>query len=504
MSKYLLGIDNGSTVTKAAIYDLHGNEIAVSSCKTNLLFPAPGFIERNMDELWEANVSVIRAVISDSGIAPGSIAGIGITGHGNGIYLIDKKGNPVCNGVVSTDVRAAGYVSKWYSDGTFKKVHPKTLQNIYPGQPVPLLAWFKEHDPVILEKTRWILMCKDYLRYCLTGGINVEITDIAATNLINVIDKRYDRELLSDFGLEDIYDKLPPIKYSTDICGHVTKKAAGLTGLKEGTPVAGGFIDIDACAVATGIVDENRMCVVAGTWSINEYISKKPVLSSDIFLSSVYCMDGYWLNMEGSVTSASNLEWFIEQFLGKEKALTEEEGGSIYRICDEMVSQVDPEDSQIIFLPFLFGTSSGENEKACFIGMKGWHTKSHVIRAIYEGVVFSHLYHINRLLKHRARPEAVRISGGASRSKVWVRIFADILQMPVEVVKGTELGTFGAAICAGVAANHFSSFKDAVDSMLKVAYICTPSIEKMEIYGEKYSLYKEAIRLLRPLWNKYK
>ena len=345
---------------------------------------------------------------------------------------------------------------------------------------------------------------QDYLRYCLTGGINVEITDIAATNLINVIDKRYDRELLSDFGLEDIYDKLPPIKYSTDICGHVTKKAAGLTGLKEGTPVAGGFIDIDACAVATGIVDENRMCVVAGTWSINEYISKKPVLSSDIFLSSVYCMDGYWLNMEGSVTSASNLEWFIEQFLGKEKALTEEEGGSIYRICDEMVSQVDPEDSQIIFLPFLFGTSSGENEKACFIGMKGWHTKSHVIRAIYEGVVFSHLYHINRLLKHRARPEAVRISGGASRSKVWVRIFADILQMPVEVVKGTELGTFGAAICAGVAANHFSSFKDAVDSMLKVAYICTPSIEKMEIYGEKYSLYKEAIRLLRPLWNKYK
>ena len=107
-----------------------------------------------MDELWEANVSVIRAVISDS-VLLRSIAGIGITGHGNGIYLIDKKGNPVCNGVVSTDVRATGYVSNGIRTAPLKSAS-KNAPKIYPGQPVPLLAWFKEHDPVILKTSGFL------------------------------------------------------------------------------------------------------------------------------------------------------------------------------------------------------------------------------------------------------------------------------------------------------------------------------------------------------------
>jgi L-xylulokinase len=301
--------------------------------------------------------------------------------------------------------------------------------------------------------------------------------------------------------LEDMLDKLPPIKYSSEICGYVTKKAAALTGLKEGTPVAGGLFDIVSSAIATGITDEEKFCVVAGTWSINEYIAKIPVESKDLFMTSLYCMKDYWLITEASPTSASNLEWFLTQFLGEENRLAKEKDISVFTLCDDMVSSIKPEDINIIFLPFLFGTNVDADAKACFIGLNGWNTKAHVLRAVYEGVVFSHFDHINKLLTYRKAPKFIRISGGASRSKVWVQIFADVFQIPIEVTKATELGTLGAAICAGVATNYFESFESATESMVEIDCVCTPNPHNKEIFNKKYQTYKKAIEHLKPLWK---
>lgn len=158
MEKYLIGIDNGGTMSKAALYDLHGNEIAVSGYKTETIMPKPGFTERNMEEMWQANVKSIKDVISIGKVDPKNIVGIATTGHGNGMYLVDHNGNPAYNGIISTDTRAKNYVEKWYSDTTFEKVLLKTMQSIWAGQPVPLLAWFKDNNPEVLERTKWIFM----------------------------------------------------------------------------------------------------------------------------------------------------------------------------------------------------------------------------------------------------------------------------------------------------------------------------------------------------------
>ena len=503
MPKYLLGIDNGCTLSKAALYDLKGRCISVSSYKTKLIIPQYGFIERDMVELWNANVNVIKNIISESCIDPKEIVGISITGHGNGVYLVGENGEPVYNGIISTDSRAKDYIKKWYQDGTFEKVFPKTIQSIWAGQPVAILAWFKEHNPNILKKIKWIFMCKDYIRYCLTGEAFAEITDISGTNLMNISDLKYDEELLQDFGLEDIICKLPPIRYSSDICGYVTKKAADLTGLEEGIPIAGGLFDIDACAIATGVINTDKFCIVAGTWSINEFVTRKPIMSKDLFSNTIFCIPGYWLVLEGSPTSASNLEWFVTQFFGEENRLAKKKGVSIYTICDKMVLNIKPEDNDLIFMPFLFGSNVNVNARACFIGLNGLHTKANILRSVYEGIVFSHLYHIEKLLSFRDKPRSISISGRASRSKAWVQIFADIIQIPIEVTCGTELGTLGAAICSGIATGKFTSYSNAVQSMVRISYICEPDIECMKIYKKKYQLYKKAIELLDPLWKEW-
>jgi L-xylulokinase len=501
MSQYLMGIDNGGTLSKAAIYDLNGKEIVSSSVKTRLIMPEAGFIERDMNELWEANVQVIRDVIIKSGVNPESIIGVSTTGHGNGMYPVDKNGEPAYNGIISTDTRAKDYVTEWYQNGTFDRTLPKTMQSLWAAQPVALLAWFKDHNPEVYQRIKWVFMLKDFIRYRLTGEAYAEITDISGTNLLNVKEVRYDTDLLKEFGLEDALEKLPPIKYSAEICGYVTPKAAQLTGLKEGTPVAGGLFDIDACAIATGLTDSSKMCVIAGTWSINEYISQTPAIERDLFMNSIYCMKGYWLTTDASPTSANNLEWFLTEFMGEESRIAEEKNISVFTLFDNMVANVKPEDVDILFLPFLYGTNVDADAKACFIGLNGWHTKEHVLRSIYEGVAFSHFDHINRLLKLREMPECIRISGGASRSKVWVQIFADVFQIPIEVTKATELGTLGAALCAGIATGHFKSFESAADSMVEVSYTCKPNPQNKEIYRHKYANYKKAIEILAPLWK---
>lgn len=499
MGKYLLGLDNGGTMTKAALYNLNGKEIAVSSRKTEMYQPAPGFTERDCEEMWAANVGAIRAVLEQSGISGEEVLGVAATGHGNGMYLMGYDGRAPYNGMISTDSRGKQYAIDWMKDGTFEKILPKTMQSVWAGQPTTLLRWFMDNRPDVLENTQWIFMCKDYIRYKLTGEAYGEIADMSGSSLMNVRDVCYDKDLLADMGLESIYDKLPPLKYSGEICGYITEDAAGLTGLKAGTPVAGGCMDIHASAMAVGITDEEKMCVVAGTWSINEYISKKPVVDKDLFMTSIYTMPGYWMILEGSPTSASNLEWFLAEIL-KDVNLGDKD---IYEYSNQCVDGIGDQDCGVVFLPFLFGSNVNINAKGAFIGLQSWHTRENLLRAVYEGIVFCHKYHIEKLLKFRDQPKMIRMAGGVAKSEIWVQMFADILQVPIEVARSQELGALGSAICAGIATGTFDSFQSASESMVDIMYTAEPNPEKFADYDKKYARYKKVIEALDPIWDEY-
>ena len=399
----------------------------------------------------------------------------------------------VRNGINSADSRAAAIVERWYADGTFARVLPKTCQSIWAAQPVALLAWLREHEPEVMARSRWIFMCKDYIRYRLTGEAWAEVTDFSGTSLMNVRTLSYDEQLLESFGLSSVMQKLPPLRGSAEICGKVTKEAAAATGLREGTPVAGGLFDIDSCALATGVTQPGQLCLIAGSWSINECISPAPVESPDLFMTSSYCMPGFWLITEGSATSASNLEWFIAELMGGEEKEARARGGSVYADCSAMVEKIPAAESDVVFLPFLFGSNVGPKASSCFFGLHGWHGKAHMVRAVFEGVVFSHKTHVDRLLPFCGAPRAVRISGGAAKSPVWVQMFADILNVPIEVTVCEELGALGAAMCAGIGVGLFSSYQDAVARMVRVARTVHPCAENVPVYQKKYQRYQRCV-----------
>ena len=502
--KYLMGLDNGGTLVKAGIYDTLGNAVGFAAAEAQTILGREGAVERDMDGLWDINAQVIRECIAKTGVDARDILALAISGHGNGMYLVDEAGRPVRSGIYSSDTRAKDLRRRFMEDGTYEKIQPKTLQIIYAGQPTVLLAYFAEHEPETLEKAKWSFTCTDYIRFCLTGEAYGEVTNMSVLSAMNQYTKQCDPEIFRAFGIEKYLRLMPPIRQSCEVCGCVTAEAAETTGLAPGTPVAGGLFDGCACAIATGITDERNLCAVAGTWGMNVYICPQPVMSDDIFLTSVYCIDGYYMIMEGSMTSASNLEWFVRRFMGEEKRTMSAEGKSVYDAANEMVSSVAPEDSSIVFLPFLYGTNVNPEAKACFLGISSWHEKRHILRAIYEGVVFAHAAHIERLLALRDAPEAVRMAGGVTKSPVWMQMFADVLQLPIEVSKTSELGTLGAALCAGVAAGAYADLQEAAKIFTRIFSVVRPDVAKKEIYARKYGLYKKILGSLEGAWSEWR
>lgn len=496
MGKYFLGLDNGGTMTKAAIFDLQGREIAVVSEKTPIIIPKEGYAERDMLSLWNVNASVIRNVLCKAGIDNKEIVGVGCTGHGKGLYLWGKNNQPAYNAITSTDSRAASIIEKWDEKGVSEKTSQKTLQYPISCQPVALLAWLKENNPQVYSNIKWIFAAKDFTRFMLTGEAYAEVTDYSGTCLMNLVTGQFDEAILKDFGIEEVFDCLPPLKNSFDICGYITKEAANKTGLAEGTLVCGGMFDIDACAISMDVSDESKICVVTGTWSINEYISKKPVKGSKSTLNSFFCIPDYYLIDESSPTSAGNLEWYISRFMEKDVVDSKQTGESVYKIIDHMVASVGPEESNIIFVPFLYGTNDEKLDSAVFFGLNASHQKGHLLRAIFEGVVFSHLTHIEKLLSTRSAPETIRLAGGVANSNVWLQMFADAIGITVEVADVKELGTLGCAMAVAVAADVYKDYKLAAKEMVRITKCIHPNSIYGEIYQRKYAQYKKLIEFL--------
>jgi L-xylulokinase len=504
MSKqYLLGLDNGSTVTKAALYNLSGDELAVSSVQVKPIMEKVGFVERDMDELWQANAKAIRDVIKAAGIDAADISGVAVTGHGCGAYFVDAEGRPVGNGILSTDTRAKAYVEQWNSNGTYETLLPKTMQIIWAGQILPIVAWHQAEKKDMLDSVKWVFPCKDYIRFCLTGEAYIELTDISVANGVNLNTIDYDAAIFEAFGIQNYQHIFAPLRKCTDICGTITKSAAKQTGLLEGTLVVGGLCDVAACCIGTGVTSPDKMCMVAGTWSINEFLSEKPIASKDLFQNALYCMDGYWMIMENSMTSAGNLEWFVKNFMSQEKAEAAKRGKSVYDVVNELVESIPPNECPVLFLPYLYGTNVNADAKACFFGISGLHTKAHMLRAIYEGVAFSHRAHMENLLRFRNAPSSIRISGGAARSKVWVQIFSDALQTQIEVSAVHELGTLGAAMCAGIGTGKLENFNQATALFSKVVYTSMPNPDNRQIYDAKYQHFKKLSQHMDRVWKEW-
>jgi L-xylulokinase len=324
---------------------------------------------------------------------------------------------------------------------------------------------------------------------------------MSGANLMDVRKKTYSKELMALYNLSEVYDALPPLRPSSEVIGKVTLAAAKETGLVVGIPVVGGIFDVDASAIGAGVVHANQACLVMGSWSINEVITQDPIIDPDIFMTTIFADVDRYITIEGSATSATNLEWFVNQCCGDERSEAKRRGISVYEVCNEEVASLPPGSTNIIFHPFLYGSNVQPTARAGFYGVAGWHTRAHLLRALYEGVVYGHLSHVEKLRKAGGQINTARLAGGGSRSPVWSQIFADTIQVPMEISDGNELGARGAALAAGIGVGIFRDYAEAVQEAVKVVRVHEPNPVNTPFYLARYAEYQRLVDVMREPWD---
>ncbi|PZM14466.1 FGGY-family carbohydrate kinase [Rhizobium tubonense] len=493
----LLGIDNGLTVTKAVIFDVDGTQLSVARRRVPQSMPHARWVERDMAGLWQATAEAIGEAISQSGRPASDIKALAATAHGDGLYLLDENHRPLGAGILSLDSRAGAIVDRWSASQVFAEALRLTGQVPHASAPSALLAWLKENDPVRFSRIAHILSCKDWLRFCLTGIIGTDRTE-ASTSFTDVRSQSYSPEALRIYGLEQLFDALPPVAHSAEIVGSVTAKAAALTGLAKGTPVASGLHDVTASALGIGGHAEGVVGIVAGTYSINEVVSAEPRTDPRWFCRNAIA-PGFWNNMSISPASTANYDWFLDAFCRKDQDEATATGGSIHSMLAGEIDAALKRPSTILFHPYLFGSPYGNLASGSFLGLHGWHDRGDMLKAVLEGIAFNHRTHVEALRDGFAFREA-RLTGGGSRNPAFAQMFADILNMPVTVTSTDEAAAFGAALCAGAAIGLFPMSQQPLHPKGTTSRRYLPDAERSALFDERFALYSRIAEALKPQW----
>ncbi|WP_111639084.1 FGGY-family carbohydrate kinase [Marinomonas shanghaiensis] len=498
---YFIGLDSGGTFMKAALLDSNGKQIAIAKVSAKVLNEQQGWVERALDDLWSDAKSAIVKLLQSADIAAADIKGLSISAQGKGVYLLDKKGENLRNGIISSDSRSLGIVKKWQEDKIPEAIYPMTLQTLWTGHPVSIVRWLKDNEEENYRQIGAILMAHDYLRYRLTGNIAAELTNISESNFFNATSGEYDPELLRVFGIEEVFSALPPIIKPDELAGYVTQKVAEETGLEAGTPVFGGLFDVVSTAICSGInANEDTLNYVTGTWAVTSGIATGIPSELDIeesnynYVYGHYVLDKQYIIHDASPTSASNYEWFHD-YLGK--------NGEIDHLGNQaLVAALPVATSSLFFVPFLYGSNMGLGIKSGFYGLQAHHTKGHLIQAIWEGILFCHNLHLDRMRARFPRASVLRVTGGTTTSEVWMQMLADLTGMSVEIPSIEETGSLGAALMAMVGVGEYASIELGLAAMNIQTKRIEPNPRHYQAYQHKYQRYLQLVSLFKEFESK--
>lgn len=495
----LLGIDNGLTVTKAVIFDTDGHQLAVAKKSIPQLKPAPHFVERNMDALWNQTAKAIKQALLESKLSPSEILAVSVTAHGDGLYLLDKDKRPLGNGILSLDSRAQSQVTNWDQQGLSKTIREVSGQKPHASSPAALLSWIQQNDPPRFEKIAHIISSKDWLRFRLTGEIATDHTE-ASTAFTNVQTQSFSEDVVALYGLGGKFHALPRVLHSAEVAGAISREAAAETGLRVGTPVATGLHDVTASALGIGAHSLGDLGIVAGTYSINEVVADAPISSPGWFCRNAI-EPGQWNNMAISPSSTANYEWFIETFCKEELQRAQRDGSTIHDLLGVEIDEAFDRNAPVIFHPYLYGSPFGADASASFVGLRGWHERGDIIAAILQGIAFNHRHHVDDL-KRSFEFQTAHLTGGASRNPRVAQLFADVLGMSVKVPWIDEAAAWGAALCAGKAVNLFDSISQTAKAIATDGQTYEPRHHATMQLEERYTVYREIADGMAQSWEK--
>ncbi len=442
----LIGLDAGTSVVKATAFALDGDVTGVASRSTRTSCPAPGHTEQDVEELIAAVGAVVRELVANADPTVDSTPNLlGITGQGDGLWLLDEAGRAVRPAILWSDARAVPIVSRWMASGVAEAAFRRSANAIFPGAAAPLMTALSEEEPESLTRAATAAYCKDAIVQRLTGARATDDSD-ASLPFLDPRSRRYDPELFKLFGLTAWRDLLPPIDPSPRPARPLTATGAALIGLPPGTLVVSGPFDLCATMIGAGVARIGDGLVSLGTTLgcgvlVDQVMTDGPVAGMTLCLPA----PDHWVRVMPAMVGTPSLEWVL--------ALV----GAGATDLDALLAESPPGAGGLVCLPFL----SAAGERAPFIdpdargqilGLSLETTKSQLVRAVCEGVAHAARHCLESA--GLAANATVSICGGGVRSAAWRQILADVLQRPLVLARQPEVGARGAAMIALEAAGH--------------------------------------------------
>lgn len=500
---YLMGVDVGTTGTRAIIVDETGRVVGAATEEYPLHTPRPLWAEQDPADWWRAAKVAIRGAIAAAGIPGAAIRGIGLSGQMHGLVLLDQDDQVLRPAILWCDQRTQEQCD-WITDRVgSKRLIELTCNPALTGFTAPKIVWVRQHEPDVYARARKALLPKDFLRFKLTGAFAGEVSDASGTLLFDVAHRKWSAEMLA--ALEIDPGLLPEVYESPVASAAVSAAVAEETGLKAGTPVVGGGGDQAAGGIGNGIVRPGLISSTIGSSGVVFAFTEQPWMDPQGRIHTFcHAVPGKWHVMGVTLGAGLSLKWFRDELGQAERTVGALTGVDPYVYLTQEAASAPAGSEGLIYLPYLMGERTPHldaNAKGAFFGLTGRHNRASMIRSILEGVAYS-LRDGLEILKAIGVPLGeVRFSGGGGRSALWRQIQADVFGLSGVTLNVGEGPAYGVALLAGVGTGVWKSVEEACDATLRVVDRTEPIPANARAYDTYYPIYRGLYGALKPQFD---
>lgn len=483
---YVVGIDFGTESVRVGVFDQTGTPIAFAAQEYKLYHPRPGWAEQQPDEWWAALVKATRAVVAKSGVRKEEIVAVGADCTSCTVLAMDEHFRPLRPAIIWMDVRAAEQARRIAATG-----HPALKYNGFgnvSAEWMPCKAlWFKENEPELYARTRYVGEFIDWLTQRLTGEWVASINNVSIRWYYDRNQGGWPTSFYEQIGLGDVLAKFPQRVLDMGVVvGPLLPVVAEELGLPAGIPVAEGGADAFVAMLGLNVVEPGKMAFITGSSHLALGQSATAFHTKGIFgaytdgiLPGQYTVEG------GQVSTGSVVKWFKENFCGKEAQQAAARGVDIYTVLNELAAPIPPGSEGLIVLDYWQGNRTpyvDPEARGLIRGLSLKHTTGHLFRAIIEGIAYG-TEHILRVMRSNgfAIKEMVA-AGGPTKSPLWMQIHADVSNVPISFTKVPDGPALGSAILAAVGAGLYPDVPTAAGKMVQVTRRIEPNPEVHEAY----------------------
>lgn len=486
-----IGIDLGTSAAKLLLMDETGGIQNIVTKEYPLEFPQPGWSQQNPEDWVRAIEEGIPELLKGSDAS--QVSGIGAGGQMHGLVVLDEEDNVIRPAILWNDDRTAEQVEYLNNEIGKEKLSGYTANIAFAGFTAPKLLWMKQEEPELFAKIAKIMLPKDYINYILSGVHCTDVSDASGMLLFDVKNKCWSREMLDICGVKEC--QMAKIFESYEPVGTILPEMAKKLGLPETVVIAAGAGDNAAAAVGTGTVGDGACNISLGTSGTIFISSETFGVDANNALHSFAHADGRYHLMDCMLSAASCNKWLMDDifqtkdYAGEQLPITEDKLGI----------------NHVFFLPYLMGERSPINDtnaRGTFIGMTMDTTRADLTQAVLEGVAFAIRDSFEVAKSLGIDIERSNICGGGAKSPLWKRIFANVLNVKLDIVASEQGPGMGGAMLAMVADGTYPNVNAACENLVHVVDTIEPEPELVARYEQRYQQFRSIYPACRELFLK--